>query len=159
MNFIRILLLSQLLLLSPLLHAMVNSYFQRIDTNQSGFIDEDEHNNATLMIFQHIDVDDDGLMSSQELSSNAIGIRMLEKEQLLKKDVDNDGKISQLEFQALRMYQFRMADVDQDQRISSDEMLIFYKYQAFSNMDSNADSCISPKEFVGFQFGKTKYSH
>ena len=54
------------------------------------------------------------------------------------------------------MKQFNMSDLNRDEKLTSVELDKFYKYKTYSRLDIDGNSCLSPKEFMNFEFN---YSH
>ncbi len=128
-------------------------FFDKLDINNDGFISINEHGMITKKIFDHIDSNKDGIMSAQEMTNNDVGKYIMKSESMSNLgDFDKDGRITVNEYTTLREQQFMMADVNQDKKISKSEMNVFHKYSVFSKMDDDNDTCITPKEFVKFDF-------
>lgn len=131
--------------------------FNRIDTNQSGGIDDKEYKAATVHVadlsFREVDVNGDGVVSEREAGAMPVSLN----EAFGDIDTDGDKNVSPQEYQAatinlLEGVEFRSLDTDGDGVIGETEAEKLPPLaEAFSRVDTDADQLISEKEFATAQ--------
>lgn len=131
--------------------------FDRIDTNQSGGIDDNEYNAASMHVadlsFGEVDVNGDGVVSEREAAAMPVSL----KEAFGDIDTDGDSNVSPQEYRAattnlLEGVEFRSLDSDGDGVIGESEAKEMPPLaEAFARVDSDADRLISEKELAAAQ--------
>lgn len=131
--------------------------FDRIDTNDSGGIDDREYQAATMHIadleFEEVDVNKDGVVSEREAAAMPVSL----KEAFGDVDTDGDNNVSPGEYEAattnlLADVDFRSLDTDGDGVIGEVEAKRMPPLsEAFHRVDTDADQLISEEEFVTAQ--------
>jgi Ca2+-binding EF-hand superfamily protein len=131
--------------------------FDRIDTNQSGGIDDREYKAATMhladMSFSEVDINDDGVVSEREAAAMPVSL----KEAFGDIDTDGDSNVSPTEYRAatinlLEGVEFRSLDTDGDGVIGEEEAREMPPLsEAFDRVDTDADGLVSGQEFAAAQ--------
>lgn len=131
--------------------------FSRLDTNQSGGIDDREYKAATMHVadlrFQEVDVNGDGVVSEREAGAMPVSL----KEAFDDIDTDGDRNVSPQEYRAattnlLEGVDFGSLDTDGDGVIGEDEAQKMPPLsESFARVDTDADQLISEKEFATAQ--------
>ena len=131
--------------------------FDRIDTNDSGGIDDKEYQAATMHIadldFEEVDVNRDGVVSEREAAAMPVSL----KEAFGGVDTDGDSNVSPEEYEAattnlLADVDFSSLDTDGDGVIGEEEAKQMPPLsEAFHRVDTDADKLISEEEFVTAQ--------
>jgi Ca2+-binding EF-hand superfamily protein len=131
--------------------------FDRIDTNRSGGIDDNEYAAATMHVadlsFEEVDVNQDGVISEREAGAMPVSL----KEAFGDVDTDGDSNVSPGEYEAattnlLDGVDFASLDEDGDGVIGSAEAEKMPPLaEAFARVDSDADDLISEEEFRAAQ--------
>lgn len=131
--------------------------FDRIDTNQSGGIDDREYNAATMHVadlsFNEVDINDDGVVSEREAAAMPVSL----KEAFGDIDTDGDSNVSPQEYRAattnlLEGLDFRSLDTDGDGVIGEEEAAEMPPLsEAFERVDTDADGLISGQELAAAQ--------
>lgn len=135
----------------------IEENFDRIDTNSSGGIDDDEYTAATLRIadlsFEDVDVNEDGVISEREAAAMPVSL----KEVFDDVDVDGDQNVSPTEYRAattnlMAGASFSSLDTDGDGVIGATEAEEMPPLaESFERFDSDADGLISDEEFQAAQ--------
>lgn len=131
--------------------------FARIDTNQSGGIDDNEYQAATMHVadlsFEEVDVNGDGVLSEREAAAMPVSL----KDAFGDIDTDGDNNVSPQEYQAattnlLEGVDFESLDEDGDGVIGKNEANGMPPLaEAFDRVDTDADGLISQQEFDAAQ--------
>ncbi len=131
--------------------------FARIDTNQSGGIDEKEYQAATMHVadlrFEDVDINRDGVVSEREAAAMPVSL----KEAFGDIDTDGDDNVSPQEYRAattnlLEGVDFESLDSDGDGVIGKDEARHMPPLsETFDRADTDADGLISRQEFQAAQ--------
>ncbi len=128
--------------------------FERIDTNNSGGIDENEYEAASMRVadlrFEEVDVNGDGVISEREAEAMPVSL----KEAFGAVDTDGDNNVSRSEYAAattnlLEGVEFSSLDQDGDGVIGSTEaenMPVLH--EAFDRVDTDGDGLITEEELV-----------
>ena len=126
--------------------------FDRIDTNNSDSIDDDEYKAATMHVadlrYDEVDINGDGVISEREAGAMRVSL----KEAFNDVDTDGDRNVSKAEYQAattnlLKDVEFSSLDTDGDGVIGSaeaEDMPVLG--EAFDRVDSDGDGLISEEE-------------
>lgn len=132
----------------------LSNNFERIDTNSSGGIDDNEYRAASLHVadlrFEEVDVNGDGVISEREAAAMPVSL----KEAFDDVDTDGDNNVSQTEYRAattnlLEDVEFSSVDRDGDGVIGSaeaDRMPVLS--EAFDRVDSDGDGLITEEELT-----------
>lgn len=131
--------------------------FERVDTNQSGGIDDREYHAATMHVadlsFDEIDINGDGVVSEREAAAMPVSLN----EAFGDIDTDGDNNVSPQEYRAatvnmLEGVEFASVDSDGDGVIGEDEAAEMPPLaEAFDRVDTDADGLISGEEFQAAQ--------
>lgn len=131
--------------------------FSRLDTNQSGGIDDREYNAATMHVadlsFEEVDINEDGVVSEREAAAMPVSLN----EAFGDIDTDGDSNVSPQEYRAattnlLEGVEFGSLDSDGDGVIGEDEATEMPPLaEAFERVDTDADGLISGQEFAAAQ--------
>jgi Ca2+-binding EF-hand superfamily protein len=131
--------------------------FNRIDTNSSGGIDDNEYKAATMHIadlgFEDVDINGDGVISKREAAAMPVSL----KETFDDVDTDGDNNVSPTEYRAaatnlLQEVDFSTLDTDGDGVIGTTEARKLPPLaEAYERVDTDADGLISKKELAAAQ--------
>jgi Ca2+-binding EF-hand superfamily protein len=131
--------------------------FERIDTNSSGGIDDNEYTAATMHIadlsFEEVDINEDGVISEREAGAMPVSL----KESFGKVDTDGDDNVSPAEYEAastnlLQDVDFSTLDADGDGVIGATEAgKLPPLSEAYDRVDTDADGLISEQELAAAQ--------
>ncbi|HLT92639.1 MAG TPA: hypothetical protein VKZ85_17020 [Woeseiaceae bacterium] len=131
--------------------------FDRLDTNQSGGIDESEYRAATMHVadlsFEEVDINGDGVVSEREAAAMPVSLN----EAFDDVDTDGDRNVSEQEYLAattnlLEGADFESLDSDGDGVIGENEARDMpLLAEAFDRVDTDADGLISDEEFAAAQ--------
>jgi Ca2+-binding EF-hand superfamily protein len=136
---------------------VLSENFNRIDTNSSGGIDDNEYKAATMHIadlgFEEVDINEDGVISKREAAAMPVSL----KETFDEVDTDGDNNVSPTEYRAaatnlLQDVDFSSLDADGDGVIGMDEATKLPPLaEAYDRVDTDADGLISKKELAAAQ--------
>lgn len=136
---------------------VLSKNFNRIDTNSSGGIDDNEYTAATMHIadlgFEEVDINEDGVISKREAAAMPVSL----KETFDDVDTDGDNNVSPMEYRAaatnlLQGVDFSTLDTDGDGVVGTAEATKLPPLaEAFHRVDTDADGLISKKELAAAQ--------
>ena len=128
---------------------MGNKMFSKYDTNEDGYLSEDEYMSVTLKRFERADSNENGVLTKDELADSRIAKMMpdLVDDYFQKNDENKDGVITQKEITNQTKKDFAIADKNGDSKLTKDEMKNFRIKNRFEKVDTNADGVISQDEY------------
>jgi len=102
------------------MHRMGESMLERLDSDNSGTIEQAEVLEAQRERFDRLDLNDDGTITAEEMMEARRRIRA--ERRLERMDADGDGAVTEEDFTARAEQMFSRLDDDEDGSIAREEM-------------------------------------
>lgn len=123
--------------------------FDKIDENSDGFVDKKEYMAFAEERFEKFDDNGDGNVTLSEFNESRFAefAPNMAQDIFTRYDTNQDGVVTKEEMLSKEESNFaEMASADND-KVSKNEMIAFFKKERFNMLDTNGDGCISLEEY------------